>query len=205
MSSKEISVSLEDHIGVFDGVFDKDYCDSVIKKFESIAKLNNGLVARRTDDPELNPMNMDNSIYHPIQDESSYTLSTGLNFLQYFNNMLMSCYDVYAKKYGILKSMRRHHLDANVKIQKTSRSEGYHIWHCENQSIENGRRLLLVMLYLNDVESGGETEFLYQSKRVEPKMGRLVICPTSFTHTHRGNPPLTGDKYMLNGWVSFFE
>ena len=123
MSSKEISVSLEDHIGVFDGVFDKDYCDSIIKKFESIAKLNNGLVTRRTDNPELNPMNMDNTIYHPIQDESSYTLSTALNFLQYFNNMLMSCYEVYAKKYGILKSMSKHYLDANVKIQKTSRSE----------------------------------------------------------------------------------
>ena len=66
-----------------------------------------------------------------------------------------------------------------------------------------GSRLLLVMGYLNDVEEGGETEFLYQSKRVESKKGRIVICPSGFTHTHRGNPPLKGNKYMINGWIEF--
>ena len=66
-----------------------------------------------------------------------------------------------------------------------------------------GSRLLLVMGYLNDVEEGGETEFLYQSKRVKSKKGRIVICPSGFTHTHRGNPPLKGNKYMINGWIEF--
>ena len=58
------------------------------------------------------------------------------------------------------------------------------------------------MAYLNDVEEGGETEFLYQSIRVKPKQGTMV-CPSSFTHTHRSNPPLKGDKYMINGWVEY--
>ncbi len=204
MSSTDINFSLDNQIGIFDGVFNKDYCDGLIEKFETVAKLNNGLVARRTDNPNTSPIDKDNSIYYPLQDENSFVLDREMNFLQYFNNLVVDCYNVYTKKYGVLKTMTRHQLDANVKIQKTSRSEGYHIWHCENQSIDTGRRLLLIMLYLNDVEEGGETEFLYQSKRVEAKMGRLVICPTGFSHTHRGNPPLTGDKYMLNGWISFF-
>ena len=59
------------------------------------------------------------------------------------------------------------------------------------------------MAYLNNVEEGGETEFLYQSRRIKPKQGTIVICPASFTHTHRGNPPLKGDKYMINGWIEF--
>ena len=84
---------------------------------------------------------------------------------------------------------------------------GYPYWHSEvypqaghNEALH---RVLLFMFYLNDVEEGGETEFLYQSIRVKPKQGTMVVCPSSFTHTHRGNPPLKGDKYMINGWVEY--
>tara|TARA_R110000868_G_scaffold16539_1_gene73910 strand:+ start:347 stop:526 length:180 start_codon:yes stop_codon:yes gene_type:complete len=59
------------------------------------------------------------------------------------------------------------------------------------------------MLYLNDVEEGGETELLYQSRRIKPQKGTLTMFPASFTHTHRGNPPLSNDKYIVTGWVEF--
>ena len=59
------------------------------------------------------------------------------------------------------------------------------------------------ILYLNDVPEGGETEFLYQRLRVSPKEGTLVIFPASYTHTHRGNPPLRGSKYIMTGWIEF--
>ena len=58
------------------------------------------------------------------------------------------------------------------------------------------------MVYLNDVEEGGETEFLYQSLRIKPKKGMAVIWPGTYTHLHRGNPPLKGDKYILTGWFT---
>jgi hypothetical protein len=57
------------------------------------------------------------------------------------------------------------------------------------------------MLYLNDVEEGGETEFLYLKKRIKPQQNRLLIWPAGFTHTHRGNPPLSNNKYIITGWV----
>ena len=28
----------------------------------------------------------------------------------------------------------------------------------------------------------------------------LLIFPASFTHTHRGNPPLGGSKYIATSW-----
>ena len=58
------------------------------------------------------------------------------------------------------------------------------------------------MIYLNDVEEGGETEFLYQKIRIKPKSNMGLIWPGGFTHTHRGNPPLSGTKYILTGWIS---
>jgi hypothetical protein len=65
--------------------------------------------------------------------------------------------------------------------------------------------LLLAIGYLNDVEEGGETEFLYQGVRVKPKKGTIILCPAAFTHTHRGNPPLSGDKYIINTWVQYID
>ena len=55
----------------------------------------------------------------------------------------------------------------------------------------------------HDVEEGGELEFLYQSLRVKPKRGDLVVWPAGFTHLHRGNPPLKGEKYIIKGWIDY--
>ena len=61
------------------------------------------------------------------------------------------------------------------------------------------RRILAAMIYLNDVEEGGETEFLYQKLKVKPRKGTILIWPGSYTHLHRGNPPMS-DKYIATGW-----
>ena len=65
-------------------------------------------------------------------------------------------------------------------------------------------RFIVVSLYLNDVK-GGETEFLNQSLRVEAVKNRFVMFPATYTHIHRGNPPLSGTKYIITGWVEFGE
>ena len=59
------------------------------------------------------------------------------------------------------------------------------------------------MFYLNDVQEGGETEFYYQDLSIKPRKGTMVIAPAYFTHTHRGNVPISNDKYILTSWVQF--
>jgi hypothetical protein len=38
---------------------------------------------------------------------------------------------------------------------------------------------------------------------VNPKTGSVLIAPTAFTHTHRGNRPIDGDKYIATSWILF--
>ena len=197
---------INDFIGVFDDVFEKEYCDSLINAFEVSAELNK--TVKRVDNG-YTPKDANNTMYFLADDlfarqQTSQTLGC-LEVLQTFNKTMWECYDVYCRKYSMLESVGRHQLNPDMKIQKTSPSEGYHVWHCEHGGLLSASRIMLVMLYLNDVEEGGETEWLYQSRRVEPKMGRLVFCPAYFTHTHRGNPPLKGDKYMMNGWLQYYH
>ena len=90
-----------------------------------------------------------------------------------------------------------------VQFEITTYRVGYHVWHCEQGDIATSRRMAFIILYLNDINLGGETEFIYQSARVHPMQGRLVLAPSSYTHTHRGNPPLDGAKYILTSWLEF--
>jgi len=97
---------------------------------------------------------------------------------------------------------------APINAQKYDQGEGnYGYWHSEiyPQPGENNalHRIFLFIIYLNDVEEGGETDFFYQNKSVKPKAGTMVIAPCGFTHTHRGNIPISSNKYILTSWVQF--
>ncbi len=84
---------------------------------------------------------------------------------------------------------------------------GYPYWHCEHypkpDSADPLARVLLYSIYLNDGFSAGETEFLYQQRKIMPHLGDLLIAPAFFTHTHRGNRPIGGDKYIATSWILF--
>ncbi len=96
----------------------------------------------------------------------------------------------------------------SVNIQKYEQQKGgYPHWHSEQfpqlDHNEALHRVVLYMFYLNDVEEGGETEFFYQQRKIKPQKGTMVIAPAGFTHSHRGNMPISGDKYIATSWVMF--
>ncbi len=95
-----------------------------------------------------------------------------------------------------------------INLQRyTAGQGGYPYWHCElfprDPTAETLHRHVLWTLYLNDGFEAGETEFLYQQRKVTPRAGSLLIAPAAFTHTHRGNRPEGGDKYIATSWILF--
>lgn len=96
----------------------------------------------------------------------------------------------------------------NINLQRYTAGEGgYPYWHCElyprDANAETLHRTLLWTVYLNEGFGEGETEFLYQQRKIKPSTGSLLIAPTAFTHTHRGNRPVGGDKYIATSWILF--
>jgi 2OG-Fe(II) oxygenase superfamily len=95
-----------------------------------------------------------------------------------------------------------------INLQRyTAGQGGYPYWHCElyprDPTAETLHRHVLWTLYLNDGFEAGETEFLYQQRKVTPRAGSLLIAPAAFTHTHRGNRPEGSDKYIATSWILF--
>ena len=96
----------------------------------------------------------------------------------------------------------------SINLQKYLADQGgYPYWHSELYPTLDGgeslHRTVLWTIYLNDGFDGGETEFLYQQRRIEPKTGALLIAPAAFTHTHRGNMPRGADKFIATSWILF--
>jgi 2OG-Fe(II) oxygenase superfamily len=117
----------------------------------------------------------------------------------------LSAEDVQAKNDAGLSELIRTCLrPGSINLQWYRAGEG---WHCELYPRDGGaetlHRHLLWTLYLNDDFDEGETEFLFQERKIAPKTGSLLIAPTSFTHTHRGNRPQRGDKFIATSWVLF--
>ena len=108
------------------------------------------------------------------------------------------CVDEYLQAFQVLG--QRKSLLHDIKLKQIPAGGGFHAWHYETGALEVAARQFVVQLYLNDDFDGGETEFLYQQRREEAVAGDVLIFPASFTHTHRGNPPLGGTKYIATSW-----
>ncbi|MCK9539597.1 2OG-Fe(II) oxygenase [Dokdonella sp.] len=95
-----------------------------------------------------------------------------------------------------------------INMQRYFANEGgYPYWHSETSpkrgDMDNLHRVLLWTVYLNDDFEEGETEFFHQQRKITPKTGSLLIAPAGFTHTHRGNQPKSGNKYIATSWILF--
>jgi hypothetical protein len=192
-----MNTTIENFIGIYENAFTKEYCDSVIKYFDDAAKA--GLAIDRQQQGASKLKKDDLQLYG----HSSVNLNYASDLIEPFSKVFWEqLYAQYADTFSILKDYASH-TNYAFKIQKTEVGQGYHTWHSEDSMRESANRILAWTLYLNDVEEGGETEFLYYPKRVKPKTGTFILWPASFMHTHRGNPPLSNTKYIITGWVEF--
>jgi hypothetical protein len=103
----------------------------------------------------------------------------------------------YANKYGIdfnisfseMEPMQLLHYYAGSGFYKSHHDDG-----------PGDPRIFSSILYLNDVNEGGETHFDKFNISVSPKAGRLVIFPANYTYSHEARVPISNDKFALVTW-----
>ena len=184
--------TFEDFIGKFENSLSNETCNDIVKWFDScsdknLTQENIGIVEERKMGRK------------ELADETIEITSSGYDGVEELDSCrrcLNECFNVYSEKYSLGNMNLFYH---TFKLHKVKKGGGYHLWHHETEG-EYSNRELAWMIYLKAPEEGGETEFLYQSKRIKPVEGTTLIWPAHFTHLHRGNPPLKGEKYYLTGW-----
>ena len=188
---------ISDFIGIYDNYITKQECDNAIKLFENQNKFNN----------TFDRMTFENASILEKQDDQFFAGENNIEIWWQDLKTMMLNFDMawnhYKQTTGAEESyLKERFIYTRLKIQKTLPKQGYHIWHIEHGSaFEMQSRAFVFSIYLNDVKEGGETEFLHFSKRVKAKQGRIVIFPAGFPYVHRGNPPLSNNKYILTSWL----
>jgi len=92
--------------------------------------------------------------------------------------------------------------DMGYNLQRYQEGEYYH-WHVDADNEALAPRQLVALWYLNDVEQGGETDFIHQQASVTPEKGKLMLFPPFWTHEHRAAVVKKGVKYIATTWITF--
>ena len=191
----QIKTTYKDFIGIYENIIPKEECNLIIQEFED--ELKNG-----TDQDGMNQFSR-----QELERNTSAIFSKEdkiPNATKKINEILNVCIEQYSKQYFTVKQLKAS--TKQVKLQKVPLRGGYHVWHCEQDKLQTASRVLVWMVYLNDIPDGeGETEFIFQGLRIKPTVGTVVFFPASFTHTHRGNPVYTKEKYIATGWYCLTE
>lgn len=186
------SYSFDGFIGIFENYFDEQYISELIRYYQTINDLN---LWQGKAQPK-----------HIRDDEQLYFLDPNRihdvhpHFVNYFFHVIWEkIFPIYSKEFSILCEKKLK--GDQVKMKRIAPGAGFHQWHYESLGVHSNRKLV-IQLYMNDIDEAGETEFLYQNKRISPKRNRLLVWPSDWTHTHRGNPPIgKTDKYILTTWL----
>lgn len=205
----------KEFIGFYHQLFPAGYCRHLINEFNRLEDAGVGSNRQQSeqahkhikDDHQIG-INLRNHNLEPFKWVEVRNDGVEINFekdaCDLFFDGLQKCYDEYSTKYSILRD--NGNIRASVmKMQRTGPGGGYHVWHGEQGPGPQANRVVVYMLYLNDLGGeGGETEFIYQKMRVKPEENLMLVWPAAYTHAHRGNPVLgETHKYIVTGWFYY--
>jgi hypothetical protein len=197
-----MNAEYKDFIAIYRDVYPDGYCQHLIKEFERLVESGAGSNRQHSE-----------GAYKHRKDDMQLSLNFGIHSAAPFNDTpasrmffdgLQQCYNAYTEQFSVLREGKI--VGTAMKMQRTDSGGGYHIWHNEQGNGDHAERVLVYMLYLNTLtqEEAGETEFLYQQRRIQPVENTMVIWPAAFTHTHRGNTVFgERSKYIVTGWFYY--
>lgn len=197
-----MNAEYKDFIAIYRDVYPDGYCQHLISEFDRLVNSGAGSNRQRSEGAlKHNKNDMQLGLNFGVHNVIDFNGTPATNV---FFGGLQKCFDAYTEEFSILKNDKI--MGTAMKIQRTDPGGGYHVWHAEQGSGDHAQRVLAYMLYLNTLmqEEAGETEFLYQQRRLKPEENTIVVWPAAFTHAHRGNTVFgERSKYIVTGWFYY--
>jgi len=135
--------------------------------------------------------------------ELNVTKLSDVGFLSMFRAFVDRGLDMYNRDLGLSIALPNtpYLSEFVIKRYRAGFSEGFQL-HFDAVNFV-AHRYLVLLWYLNDVEQGGETTFPQLNLKVSARAGRLLVFPPYWMYQHQGEPPISGDKYILSTYLLF--
>lgn len=186
-------------IQVFENSINSRVCDNLIHKFEHNINNKKGTTIGGYKPEYKKTMDL------------TFGPNENTHLLEIFN-LLNSKLSYYVNKY---KNITNFQLPTNFinqyhMMMKYLKNDGLYEWHNDFHLLgtsigdaddKSGTcRILTYLFYLNTIDEGGETEFIDGTK-IKPEKGKLLIFPATWPYVHKGNMPVSSNKYIVTGWL----
>ena len=187
-----MGTDLKDYIRTYDSVFTRDFCDATIVAFSK-----------------------SDSIYLDREQRPSYT---HLNISQRFHAQDPLWMGIQRKLSDDFTKVLRQYIQDVDMIPDLPVKYGYEEFRMKKYENNNydefrphvdvgdhatARRFLVVFLYLNDVEEGGETDFPKLGVSIKPECGKILVFPPTWQYRHAGKIPVSNDKYIIGSYLHY--
>jgi hypothetical protein len=190
-------MDIRDLIVEFPNFISDERCEQMIEWFESNIDLQldgavSGNLNGRNDNyviPDFKKAKQSN----PLPDHPISHLMTNIIF------------DSYKHYYEMRPAPVQNVCIRDYSIRVYEKNTGYFKQHVDQSAGGTVKRLFAIIMYLNDVHEGGETEFPHYDIKVKPEKGKVLIFPCSYLFPHQGNMPLSNDKYIATAFINYID
>ena len=191
---KNITYEIKDpYIFKIENSFSDEECDNMIAQFErEIHHHHNGVTSNgfSPNTKRTTEINLREVSWSKWNNLCSKKLNEAIKL--YADHCLKKCHNDYFHSIGSV-------YDHGYQLQKYMKEHEYFKWHNDGSVNNHEHRVVTFLWYLNDVHEGGETYFF--NCKVKPKKGSLVLFPAFWNYNHKGETPISNDKYIITGWL----
>ena len=192
---------MDRYIKIYDDVIDADSCNMLIGKFEA---------AEEDQYEEVRQVERDKAIaftqINLVNNKDWASVQNGM--LEVFQDYIMAYINdckiapkQWPQTYGYEAIRMKRYLNNNYDRFDP---------HVDVMNQETSRRFLSFFIYLNDVDEGGETEFISINKpgtyiplKIEPRRGTLLMFPPLWMYYHAGLKPVSNNKYLIHSYCHY--
>jgi predicted 2-oxoglutarate/Fe(II)-dependent dioxygenase YbiX len=178
-------------VRIYRDTFSRDYCEEIIARFEADPRLEPSSTAIRKK-PRIRTGTMLQISRHPEWSD----------VVQRYYEALERNLAQYAQSFFVLKQLLESPATKRTPplMERIEPGQGFGL-HVDASVSGTHDRMVAVLMYLRDIDEGGYTEFPFQSLRVKPRAGMMVLFPPYWTHPHQGVSPVNAVKYNVTGYV----